>query len=216
MISFDEWNVWNRPAYRKKDVEDWSVAPPLLECVYNAEDALVVGGMLIELLNHCDRVKIGCQAQLVNVIGLILTETAGAAWRQSIYWPFLHASRYGRGTVLRQVVDSPRYDAKDAPGAPVLASAAVLDEETGGVTIFAVNRSHTEKLPLTVDLRAFDDLAVAEWLALRHDDLKAVNTKEAPDTVAPAPAQGARVEGNTLALELAPASWNVIRTTRSE
>jgi len=136
---------------------------------------------------------------------------AGAAWRQSIYWPFLHASRYGRGTVLRQVVDSPRYDAKDAPGAPLLTSAAVLDRHTGGVTLFAVNRSLTEALPLTVAPRAFDGLAVGEWLILRHDDLKAVNTKDAPDTVGPAPAQGARVEGNALTAELAPASWNVIR-----
>jgi alpha-N-arabinofuranosidase len=211
MISFDEWNVWNPTGHKERDIEDWSVAPPLLECVYNAEDALVVGGMLIQLLNHCDRVKIACQAQLVNVIGLIMTETGGGAWRQSIYWPFLHASRYGRGTVLRQVVDSPRYDAKDAPGAPLLTSAAVLDEQTGGVTLFAVNRSLTEALRLTADLRAFDDLAVGEWLVLRHDDLKAVNTKAAPDTVAPTTAQGARVEGNALTAELAPASWNVIR-----
>ena len=211
MISFDEWNVWNATDRGKPKIEDWSVAPPLLECVYNAEDALVVGGMLIQLLNHCDRVKIACQAQLVNVIGLIMTQTGGPAWRQSIYWPFLHASRFGRGTALRQVVESPTYDAKDWPAAPVLTSAAVLDEETGALTIFAVNRSLDEPLALTVELRAFKKLAVAEWLVLRHDDLKAVNSADAPDNVAPAAADGAAVRGSKLTAELPPASWNVIR-----
>ena len=43
-------------------------APPHLEDVYNVADALVVGGMLITLLNHADRVRIACLAQLVNVI----------------------------------------------------------------------------------------------------------------------------------------------------
>jgi alpha-N-arabinofuranosidase len=210
-ISFDEWNVWNATDHGKPKPPDWSVAPPLLECVYNAEDALVVGGMLIQLLNHCDRVKIACQAQLVNVIGLILTRTGGPAWRQSIYWPFLHASKLGRGTVLRQVVETPTYDAKDWPGAPVLTSACVLDEQAGGVTVFAVNRGLDEPLALSVDLRAFGKLRVAEWLVLRHDDLKAVNTADAPETVAPVRARGAALRGGALKAKLPPASWNVIR-----
>ena len=211
MVSFDEWNVWNSTGHKEKDIEPWSVAPPLVECTYNAEDALVVGGMLIQLLNHCDRVKVGCQAQLVNVIGLIMTQTGGGSWRQSIYWPFLHASRWGRGTVLRPVVDSPTYDAKDFPDTPVLTAASVLDEETGGVTVFAVNRSLDEPLTLALDLRGFDDLTADEWLVLRHDDLKAANTAENPDTVAPAAAQGAQVQQKQLVANLSPASWNVLR-----
>jgi len=210
-IAFDEWNVWNPTGEKEKDIPPWSVAPPLLECVYNAEDALVVGGMLIQLLNRCDRVRIACQAQLVNVIGLVMTQTGGVAWRQSIYWPFLHASRWARGTVLRAVVDSPTYDATDAPAVPVLTASAVLDEDTGGVTIFAVNRDLAEPLTLTVDLRAFGELSVSEWLVLRHDDLKAANTADAPDNVLPAAVEGAKVQGNKLVAELPPASWNVIR-----
>jgi Alpha-L-arabinofuranosidase len=42
-------------------------------------------------------VKIACLAQLVNVIAPISTQNGGPAWRQSIFYPFMQASRYGRG-----------------------------------------------------------------------------------------------------------------------
>src|SRR5690606_12174718 len=103
-LSFDEWNVWYHSNEADTNIEPWLVAPPLLEDVYNFEDALLVGCMLITLLKHADRVKIACLAQLVNVIAPIMTENGGKAWKQSIYYPFLHASTYGIGTVQNPVV----------------------------------------------------------------------------------------------------------------
>src|SRR3569832_1974259 len=89
--------------------EGWLVAPPILEEIYTMEDALAFGGMCISLLNHADRVKIACLAQLVNVIAPIMTETGGPAWRQTIFHPFAQMSRWGRGRVLRAQVESPSY-----------------------------------------------------------------------------------------------------------
>ena len=77
------------------------VAPPILEEIYTMEDALAFGGACISLLNHADRVKCACLAQLVNVIAPIMTETRRRAWRQTIFHPFQHMSRYGRGRVLK-------------------------------------------------------------------------------------------------------------------
>ena len=111
-LSFDEWNVW----YHSRDhdralLEDapWQVAPPLCEERYTLEDALVVGCMLIALLKHAGRVKIACLAQLVNAIAPIMTQTGGGAWRQTIFFPFLHAARYGQGAALDLQVSSPCY-----------------------------------------------------------------------------------------------------------
>ena len=87
-----------------------------LRRAYTLEDALVVGCMLITLLKHADRVKIACLAQLVNAIAPISTVTGGGAWRQTIFYPFLHASRFGRGTVLDLAVKSPRYDNDSSTG----------------------------------------------------------------------------------------------------
>ena len=103
MLSLDEWNVWYK-AHTSADLRKpgWPVAPRLIEEVYNFEDALIVGGVLITLMNNADRVKAACLAQLVNVIGAIMTEPGGPAWRQSIFHPFAQAARFGHGKVMRQ------------------------------------------------------------------------------------------------------------------
>ena len=225
MLSFDEWNVWYRTrrtaAARTKP--GWPVAPEILEEKYNVEDALVFGGACISLLNHADRVKAGCLAQLVNVIAPIMTETGGPAWRQTIFHPFSHFSNLGRGRVLRARIKSPTYSASyfdprgaqdlsfPLPEVPYLKLAAVHDEEAGALTLFALNRSLTEEMPLRVNAEGFSGLVVERALQLHDTDLKAVNTKANPDRVKPSPLAGVRTEGNTLTATLLPASWNVIR-----
>ena len=89
--------MWFHSREKDKEVAPWTIAPPLLEDIYTFEDALLVGLMLITLLKHADRVKIACLAQLVNVIAPIMTRQGGGAWRQTIFYPFMHASNYGRG-----------------------------------------------------------------------------------------------------------------------
>src|SRR6185312_3016555 len=91
-LAFDEWNVWYHSRDADSKREPWSIAPPQLEDIYNFEDAILVGCMLITLLKRSDRVKMACLAQLVNVIAPIMTETGGGSWRQSIFFPFMHAS----------------------------------------------------------------------------------------------------------------------------
>jgi alpha-N-arabinofuranosidase len=104
-LSFDEWNVWYHSNEADSKLEPWSIAPAQLEDHYTFVDALVVGCMLITLLKNSDRVRIACLAQLVNVIAPILTAPGGSAIQQTIYYPFLHASLYGRGKAMRLLID---------------------------------------------------------------------------------------------------------------
>ncbi len=215
-LSFDEWNVWYHSSEQDREVwkrGKWNRALPLLEDVYNFEDALLCGSILITFLKHADRVKIACLAQLVNVIAPIMTRNGGGAWAQTIYWPLMHASAYGRGTALKPLVSSPVYDCKDFQGVPYVDAAATMAED-GSVTVFAINRSLTEDALLTGDLRAFGDLKPAEHIVLHHDDMKAVNTEEAPMTVAPQAGPGAALDGGKLEVCLPAASWNVIRLSK--
>ncbi|MNX75964.1 Intracellular exo-alpha-(1-_5)-L-arabinofuranosidase [compost metagenome] len=210
-LSFDEWNVWYHSNEADTHIEPWTVGPPQLEDVYNLEDALLVGCMLISMLKRADRIKMACLAQLVNVIAPIMTVNGGAAWKQTIYYPYLHASLFGRGTVLIPLIHSDKYDSKDYTDVPYLEAVAVHDEEADEVTIFAVNRSLTDSLSLQVDLRSFGSIRVHEHLVLEHDDLKATNTVNQPDQVTPHSGGNAVINNGTVEALLGKASWNVIR-----
>lgn len=213
-LSFDEWNVWfhaNAEDSETMDNRPWQKAPRLLEDRYNFEDALLVGCLMITLLKHCDRVKMACLAQLVNVIAPIMTETGGGSWRQTIFYPFLHASRYGRGVVLQTLASSDRYDSASFTDVPYLESTAVWNEERGELTVFAVNRSLDTPMELELDLRSFEKATLEEHIVLRHDDLKAVNTREGeavrPETLR----RDSEVGGGSMTVQLSNASWNVLR-----
>lgn len=217
-ISFDEWNVWYRESGHSEALPDgtWPFAPPLLEETYTQEDALVVGCALITLLKHADRVKIACLAQLVNVIAPILTRNGGGVCRQTIFYPFLHASAYGRGMsmAVKTVVDC--YDSKNYTDVPYLESAAVYRQEAEELTIFAVNRSLTEKMRLECCLRGFEDYAVERQLTMNSADLGAMNTIDAPDRVCPHGVYTAAMEEDYPCMELPAASWNVICLKKRE
>lgn len=205
-LSFDEWNVWFHTS--GENPVPWSIAPPQLEDVYNMEDALLVGSMLITLLKHADRVKIACLAQLVNVIAPIMTASGGPAWKQTIFYPYMHASVYGRGTALMTLTDCPKYDCRECTDVPYLDTVAVDHGDT--VTLFAVNRS-AEPLETSVDLGGYHMLSVEEHLVMAHEDKYAANTMAAPDCVVPHGNGGAILEDGVCKAAIAPLSWNVIR-----
>jgi alpha-L-arabinofuranosidase len=216
-LSFDEWNVWyqNDSDQRIMQETPWQVAPPLYEAPYTHEDALVVGLMLITLLRNADRVKIACMAQLVNTIAPISTVKGGGAWRQTIFYPFLHASRFGRGTVLNLQVRSPEYANETYGAIPLLDAVAVLNEENEEMTIFCVNRGQDAPLPLEGDLRGVGAYRCVEHLVLEHADRLATNTSAQPDTVVPHNGGDAQLVDGRLTATLPRLSWNVIRLARS-
>lgn len=208
-LSFDEWNVWYHTMEQDKEIPRWVQAPHQLEDVYNLEDALLAGSMLITLLRHADRVKIACLAQLVNVIAPIMTSDTGA-WRQTIFYPYMHASKYGRGTVLNTVVKVPVYESVYGD-APYLDAVAVADEEQECLTIFAVNKDLEEPMEVSCDLRQYADYRITEHLEMTGPDLGAVNTQQYPETVKPTESKNSVLEDGIWKAVLSPRSWNVIR-----
>jgi len=202
-ISFDEWNVWKVGS----EYEHGNI----LGEIYTLEDAVLVGSMLISLLRHADRIKVACQAQLVNVIAPILTERDNknaAAIKQTIFYPYLHASLFGRGTALQTLVECGKYDCPDYSGVPYVDSIAV--ETENGVTVFAVNRSGEE---VTLELKA-ENFTCANnpvHTAMFEDNNLAINTFDNPENVKPKNVTGIVTEDNIIKTKLNPVSWNVIR-----
>ncbi|WP_062046629.1 alpha-N-arabinofuranosidase [Bacillus sp. JCM 19034] len=209
-LSFDEWNVWYHSNDADKQIDPWTIAPPQLEDHYNFEDALLVGSLLITFLKNADRIKMACMAQLVNVIAPIMTENEGRSWKQTIYYPYMHASVYGRGVSLSPVISSPVYDTKDFTDVPYVDSAAVYNEENDEVTIFALNRHVEESLEFSIDVRSFEGYRLVEHIVLEHDDLKAVNTVN-EQVVKPHNKGNAKLDNGVVQAVLSNASWNVIR-----
>lgn len=209
-LSFDEWNVWFHSRDQDEEIEKWIESPPRLEDIYTMEDALVVGTMLITLLKNADRVKVACLAQLVNVIAPIMTDPNGVAWRQSIFYPFMHASLFGRGTVLRCPVTCDKYDSVEYTDVPYLETVAVHNEEKDEVTIFAVNRNLNEDMELEADLFGFENYKLAEHITMHNKDLKAVNSAKG-EVVSPVLQDGGKLDGTKFQTRLPAASWNVLR-----
>ncbi|TBL72492.1 alpha-N-arabinofuranosidase [Paenibacillus thalictri] len=213
-LSFDEWNVVPG-TWKKNNAEPWIFAPALCEGNYSMAAAVVFGNMLISLLKHSDRVRIACLAQLVNVFGPIMTDASGAAWKQTVYYPYLHASLFGRGMALNVMAQVPGVTTRDFTEAPMLDSVAVMDEQTGDITIFAVNRSVSDELELSVELRGFGEYGVCERIVMRSEDSGAFNSAAQPDLIVPEQLASQRIDNNVCTATLEPMSWNVIRVRRT-
>lgn len=212
-LSIDEWNIWFHKAAEDADIQEnhpWQIAPRLLEDIYTLEDALLSGLLLITMLKHADRVRIACLAQLVNVIAPVMTEPDGSAWRQTIYYPFLHASLYGRGTVLQQVLRSTRHDTKSFTDVDDVDGVCILQEEQQTLTIFAVNRDLREAADFTCDLRGFGQVEALEHLILTGPDLLASNGPE-KENVQPVSVKDITVDAGKVSVVFPAASWNVLR-----
>ena len=180
-LAFDEWNVWFHS--NGEQVEPWQTAPPMLEDIYTFEDALLVGCMLITLQNHCDRVKIACLAQLVNVIAPIMTENNGKAWTQTIFYPYMYASLYGRGTTMRSIVKCESYQTSDRWTVPYITSSVIHNEEEKQLIVFAVNRSLEEDCELQMQFSGFSDAKLIKHIELYSEDLKQTNSADEQNIV---------------------------------
>ncbi|WP_136587290.1 alpha-N-arabinofuranosidase [Microbacterium hydrothermale] len=215
-ISFDEWNVWyiDRVASVKPTaIDDWPVAPRLLEDVYSALDAVVFGSLLISLLTHADRVASASLAQLVNVIAPIMTEPGGPSWRQTTFFPFAITSRLAQGDAVRLQVESPLIETAKFGAVPAVDAVATHDAETGASAIFLVHRGRTDEIELQIDVAGLEDVEVVEAHVLHDDDPYARNTLEDPERVQPRTLETRVVDG-ILHVTLPPVAWAALSLRR--
>jgi alpha-N-arabinofuranosidase len=212
-ISFDEWNVWyidRHEEHKITGLDNWPIAPRLLEDVYSVADAVVVGNLLISLLKHADRVTSASLAQLVNVIAPIMTEPGGAAWRQTTFYPFATTSRLATGAALDVKLESPDYETAVYGTAPVIDAVATHERGTGRTAVFLVNRSEADEATVTIDIAALGTVRVLSAETLADVDITATNTRDEPDRVGLVPNTSAAVSGATVTITLPPVSWTAI------
>ena len=195
-LSFDEWNVWYLREHGQEPPKPWQIAPPQLEDIYNFRDAVLFTTMLNTLINNCDRVKIACLAQLVNVIAPIMTKTGGGIYLQTTYYPYYYASVFGRGEALSVQVDTPKYDCRSFGSVDSLHVSGVLNGDE--LFVMLVNRSEQD-IPVNLSLGGARVSSIKEYKRMTGDPL-AVNSFERPHNVTPCDAhaeidkQGVRLD----------------------
>jgi alpha-N-arabinofuranosidase len=208
-LSFDEWNVWYRE--RNGDAVDGhrQDAPHLLEEIYNLEDALLVGGLIITLLRNADRVRLACLAQLVNVIAPIMTNSNGL-FRQTIYYPYNWALQFARGNVLNVLVESPTYEVNGMDQVPYLDAAATItaNRET---SLFILNRDLSNSHEIEVVWEDKPTTRVVNSQVLTGSDLKAVNSFDSPHKVEPQAFDKPTTNNGTTKFEVPARSYTVLQ-----
>jgi alpha-L-arabinofuranosidase len=209
-LSFDEWNVWYRE--RNGDAVDGheKEAPHLLEEVYNLEDALLVGGFVNTLMRNANRVKIGCLAQLINVIAPIMTNENGF-YRQTIYFPYLWALQYAKGDVLDLLIESPKYEVSGMGDVPYVDIAGTVNSKDGTTTVFILNRDLNNPHGVEISFQGNGPSRVTNSMVLTGSDLKAFNSFQSPKNVAPQSFLKPSTVGGKATFEVPPRSYTVVQ-----
>jgi alpha-N-arabinofuranosidase len=216
-LSFDEWNVWYRARGGDFANGHRQFAPKLLEEVYNFEDALLVGGFVNTLLRQSQRCRVGCLAQIINVIAPLVTNK-DKVLRQTIYYPYAWALKYARGRVMDLMVASETYDihaeglrpdfARDEK-VPYLDAAVTVDAEAKQAAVFVLNRDLQKPRELVLDWRDPTPTRVLACETLTGPDLKAINEFSAPARIAPQTLDAPAV-GPMMTLQFPAASYTVL------
>ena len=208
-LSWDEWNVW----YKTMDLNalrgNWEEAPHLIEEVYNLEDALVVAQWLNVFLRKADVLKIACIAQIVNVIAPLLT-TRDSMLKQTIYYPLLLFSQMAKGNSLDLLVQAPMYDTKQFGDMPLIDVSSAYDSEAGMNTVFIVNRSQSESVPIELNWQDTNPSQITTAHQLAGSDPKAANTWEDPNNLVTRAIYAPKIINGTAEMILPPLSFTAL------
>jgi alpha-N-arabinofuranosidase len=210
-ISLDEWNVWSSAAAASPvgQIREISHAPRITEDTYQALDAVVLGDLIISILNHADRVRIGCLSLLVNVSAPIMTEPDGGVHKQSIFHPFAAASALARGRALLTKISAPEYRTPSHGSVPLVAAAATHDDDSGATALFLTNR-HSDAVELSVDHGSFASFDLLEARTITAGDPRT------PRELSLLPLTQVDSNACSTTLVLPPESWTVLSATASD
>ena len=171
---------------------------------------MLVGGLVNSLLRNANRVKVACLAQLINVIAPISTNANGLL-RQTIYYPYNWALQYARGSVLNLLVESPTYEVARMGQVPYVDAAGTINPQDGKVGIFVLNRDLSKPHVVEINWQDKTPGQVLVSAVLTGTDLKAFNTFEAPQQIAPQAFGKPSTTGGRTKFEVPARSYTVIQ-----
>ncbi len=211
-LSFDEWNVWYRARDGVHVDGKGKIAAPLLEEVYNLEDALVVAQFLNSFIRHADSVKIANLAQIVNVIAPMLT-IGDKLLIQSIFYPIEMYAKRREGISLQTRVTGEMLESKRYGSHSAIDTSAILNASE--LSVFAVNRSLDSDVEVMIDLGQGGITGVLNAEIVTGKDPKAENSLANPDRVVSQAFEQISVSGGHACVVLPPLSVLAVTFTTS-
>jgi alpha-N-arabinofuranosidase len=139
-----------------------------------------------------------------------MTNSSGLL-RQTIYYPYKWALEYGRGAVLNLLVESPTYEVSKLGQVPYVDVAGTMTAQDGKVAIFALNRDLSKAHVVEINWQDRTPGQVLVSTVLTGSDLKAFNTFDTAQKVAPQTFAKPITSGGRTKLELPARSYTVIQ-----
>jgi alpha-N-arabinofuranosidase len=161
-VTLDEWNVWFDGL-------------ELHQTDYNLRDGIFVATVLNRLQALADKAPIANIAQMVNCIGIIISDRRGTFLTPSA-WAFNLYTERNLDRYLKPAL------AKEAKGLDVSAS---RDEAGGKLSIFLVNQNKDQAVNAQISLSDFAPAPQAEIATLHSKNPLAYNTFMQPEKITP-------------------------------
>ena len=207
--------------YVRHDPDDWSTCrlPPSFG---EMPHTLGTMSVLLTLLRHADRVKIGCAT---GGLGDLCMTDREHAWKGACHYPFTQLILCAAGTSLLPAVECDTYDVdgyaiddmnqyEGFEKAAFIQAAAALSPEENELTVFVINADWEGPQELTIDVRGFAGWKFSGHSALYGED-GACNTYARPDALLPREIRETKCEKGLLSAVLPRLSWNVFRFFKS-
>ncbi len=200
-MSIDEWGTWFTC--------EPGTNPGFLYQQNTVRDALVAGVTMNIFNKHCDRVKMACIAQTVNVLQAMILTEGEKMIKTPTYYVF-HMYRHHQGANL---ISSELTGVEDIGMGEwyVPQVTESVSEKDGIITITLNNLSATDCLEMDVQFTGDRDYAVVEANVVTHQDMHAYNTFEEPDRVKEETFDDYTLEGGRMKLKLPACSVMEIR-----
>lgn len=191
-LSVDEWGTWF--------TAEPGTNPGFLYQQNTVRDALVAGITLNIFNKHCDRVRMACIAQIVNVLqAVILTE--GEKMIKTPTYHVFHMYRHHQGAALLDSMLS-GVDEIGADEWKVPEITESVSRKDGMITITLNNLSAADTKELDIQFTEAGNYQVEEANMVGGIDMHSHNTFDAPDVVTEQEFRTYEVNGSTMKVTL--------------
>jgi alpha-N-arabinofuranosidase len=202
----DEWGVWANA--------EPGTNPAFLYQQNSFRDALVAASTLNIFNNHCDRVRVACLAQSVNVLQSIILTKGDQMLLTPTYAVFDLYKVHQDASYLPIQLNSPDYVLNNYKITAVNASAS--QDKNGNIHISLVNLDPHHSIAVSAALPGIVGTKFTDGKILTSPKVTDINTFENPHHISIQPFSDAKVKDGQLIVNLPPTSIVVITLKGTE